>query len=481
MILGKKAKKLCSGIMAAMLLMQPLTQPVMVHAGAVEPGGGDEATTGRTYYFSTLHENSSNEGTEENPFITLEKINDLDIQPGDRLLLERGAEFNGQFIHLTEEGENGQEPIIIEPYGEGTARPRINTNGAGVWEQDYRGRLDNSAHKRQGNVSSSILLKDTENIIIRGLEITNYANLEETSAEFKDPNRMDRTGVAGMAQNRGTLENIILDDLYIHDVTGNIINKHMLNGGIYFICALPDSVSTNNDAIEAANVPKFDGLTIQNCHVEDVSRWGIAVAYTIYWNKFTSTAISDDVAQTYGSSNVVIKNNYLKDVGGDAITTMYCYQPLVESNVSQSAAKYISSEFFPNTNHRVAAGVWPWKCKDALFRRNECFDMQNYLHGNNDAQAWDADSGDGTIYEYNYSHGNSGGVVMFCAGQAYKSTFRYNISQNDERGMLCIPGNPDAHVYNNTFYIKEGVNIIPNDFKNGVAKVENNIFYYAGS
>ena len=100
MILGKKAKKLCSGIMAAMLLMQPLTQPVMVHAGAVVPGGGDEATTGNTYYFSTLNESSSEDGTQANPYKSLAKISELNIQPGDKILLERGSEFNNQYIHL---------------------------------------------------------------------------------------------------------------------------------------------------------------------------------------------------------------------------------------------------------------------------------------------------------------------------------------------------------------------------------------------
>ena len=274
----------------------------------------------------------------------------------------------------------------------------------------------------------------------------------------------------------------MLENLYVHDVKGNIIDKHMLNGGIYFGSFLPDGVESNTTAIAEEDIPRYDDLVIEGCHVENVSRWGIAAAYTAYHNKMQSlTAIPDEISRQWGSTNVIMRNNYVKDVGGDGITPMHCFRPIVEYNVCQGGGKYIREDLFPNTNHRVAAGVWPWKCKDALFRRNECFDMQNYLHGNNDAQAWDADSGDGTIYEYNYSHGNSGGAVMFCAGQAYKSTFRYNISQNDERGMLCIPGNPDAHVYNNTFYIKEGVNIIPNDFKNGVAKVENNIFYYAGS
>ena len=483
MNLGKKAKKLCSGILAAVLLLQPLAQPMMLQAAEVPDSTETTTTSGKTYYFSTLKTDSTEDGTQENPYKSLDKIEDLDIQPGDQILLERGSEFNDQYIHLMEKGDSAGEPIIIEPYGDETAdRPKINTNGKGVWEQDYGARLDSTAHKRNGDVSSAILLKDTENIEIRGLEITNWVEVEADGKAYNDVNLIDRTGVAGMAQNKGTLEHIVLDDLYIHDIKGNIVNKHMLNGGIYFICALPDSVTGYKDTIAADAVPKFDGLTIENCHLDNVSRWGIAAAYTIYWEKFGAMVIPDDVAKTYGSSNVVIRNNYLNDIGGDAITTMYCYKPVVEGNVSQGAARDIKSSHWPaNTGHKVAAGIWPWKCKDSIFQRNECFDMQNYLTGNQDAQAWDADWGDGTIYQYNYSHGNSGGCVMICGAQAYRTTFRYNISQNDLRGLLCIPGNPDLHAYNNTFYVKEGVPVVPNDFGNGVANVENNIFYYAGS
>ena len=96
-------------------------------------------------------------------------------------------------------------------------------------------------------------------------------------------------------------------------------------------------------------------------------------------------------------------------------------------------------------------------------------------------KAVDADSGDGTLYQYNYSHGNSGGAVMFCLQQAVNSTFRYNISQNDMIGPLNIPSNPDAHIYNNTFYIAQGVPLIRPDMKNGAATIENNIIYYSGT
>ena len=39
--------------------------------------------------------------------------------------------------------------------------------------------------------------------------------------------------------------------------------------------------------------------------------------------------------KTYASSDVVIQNNYLNNVGGDAITTMYIDRPVIQYNVSE--------------------------------------------------------------------------------------------------------------------------------------------------
>ena len=41
--------------------------------------------------------------------------------------------------------------------------------------------------------------------------------------------------------------------------------------------------------------------------------------------------------------------------------------------------------------------------------------------------AYDADSGDGSIYEYNYSRQNEGGCVMFCLEESIHNIFRKNV------------------------------------------------------
>ena len=84
---------------------------------------------------------------------------------------------------------------------------------------------------------------------------------------------MNRTGVAAVAQNKGTIDHIYLDDLYVHDVIGNVYDKHMNNGGIYFTVAMPE-----NEA--ETGIAKYDDVKIENCYVDYVNRWGIAVGYT---------------------------------------------------------------------------------------------------------------------------------------------------------------------------------------------------------
>ena len=76
---------------------------------------------------------------------------------------------------------------------------------------------------------------------------------------------------------------------------------------------------------------------------------------------------------------MVIRDNYVKAAGGDGITAMYALRPLVEHNTADSVACEINDRIYCRPENRagkVAAGIWPWKCKDALFRCNEVADTR---------------------------------------------------------------------------------------------------------
>ena len=495
-----------------------VTTGVTMGAAATARTYKDSGTT--TYYVSSKSGSDNNDGsTPEKAFYSLHKINELNLQPGAKVYLERGSVFENQYLHLNGGGADGN-PVVIDAYGTGVA-PVINTNGNGVWYQNYRKNLDNPRHLRHGYVSSSILIYDVEYIEVKNIAMTNFGRYGETEgADFVNlgsydggtvpgetgysengnivgtyswGGKMSRTGVAGVSQNVGTMDHIYLQNLDIENVYGNVIYKHMDNGGIYFtIAAALDEAATG--------IPKINDLRIEGCYLKRVSRWGIAAAYTgAYCNAFGGAAISDETCQKYGVINLYIGHNYLEEVGGDPITTMYAYEPLVEYNVSQkggremSGSGYMNSTPYHGNSGSVSAGIWPWKCKTALFEHNECYTMMysNRYGGNNDAQPWDADSGDSTIYQYNYSAGNTGGCIMFCYTEAYNSVFRYNVSYQDgvpaaqnqnssNRGILDFSSSPNGQVYNNTFIMAEGTPVYHNK-TDSPTKVENNIFFNLGN
>ena len=484
-----------------------LIAPSSALAGDATPAA---ASTGTTYYVSSTHGDDGNAGTDKgHPWKTLDKVNAIatDLKPGDSVLLERGSTFRDQYLHIKDTSGTADAPITIADYGDASAaKPVIAANGVkgSQWYQDYRARVGN--HKNKGTVSSTILLKDVSYITVKNLEITNddpdvhdpidtwkwtdTADSDGTKLD-RSADRMDRTGVAGIAENGTTMSHVTLEGLNIHDVDGNIYNKHMANGGIYFMAhyARENKSAADNTWLQN-HISRFDHITIKDNIVKDVDRWGIAVGYTAYLNFIDATwgdgSIDDDLIAKYGQTNVTIENNYVKGAGGDAITLMYCDRPVIQYNVGDSVSKHMNDVDYPHDAAHggryggwVAAGIWPWRCKDPIFQYNEMYNNLNSEHGNGDGQAWDADYGDGTLYQYNYSYGNSFASLMICNQYAINTTFRYNISQNDRRGVFDLPGNgPGNHIYNNTVYIGKDSAVLTGR-SNSQAKFENNIFINA--
>ncbi|HIY11372.1 MAG TPA: polyhydroxyalkanoate depolymerase [Candidatus Anaerofilum excrementigallinarum] len=421
------------------------------------------------YYISDKTGNDDNPGTSPQKALrSLAAIGERVLAPGDEIRLERGSVFRGQALHLCAQGTAGS-PIVVGSYGEGPL-PVIQARGSGLWYQDYGCELDTPTHVWRGYVSSAVLLYDCEYIRLEDLEICNDGPVR--GERYSQADKLNRTGVAVVAQQRGTLHNIELQRLYIHDVRGNVYDKHLNNGGIYCTALRPTD--------PAAGIARYDGLYIHHCRVENCSRWGIAAGYTYTHSFFTGKELDDKVVETYGHTNVVLEYNFVRDIGGDGITPMYCLRPLVQFNVSDRVANEINDQVYTLAGERAgktAAAIWPWKCKDALFQYNEAY---NTCY-NQDGQAWDADSGDGTIYQYNYSYNNAGGCVMFCEGESVNNIFRCNISLFDGDGVINPAHNPDdARIYNNTFILRQDVAFIRHNMSGGHMLVENNIICRTG-
>ncbi|MEG2421880.1 MAG: polyhydroxyalkanoate depolymerase, partial [Oscillospiraceae bacterium] len=188
--------------------------------------------------------------------------------------------------------------------------------------------------------------------------------------------------------------------------------------------------------------------------VKNVSRTGISVgsSHSAHSWEGHGGRIPADVKTNYGHTKVLIKNNFVDHAGGDGIVPQFCISPVIEHNICAAA----SQETTPGGggSGQYSAGIWPWRCEDAVFQFNEAYGTKT----NGDGQSYDCDSNRGTVYQYNYSHDNEGGFMLFCREQSLDSVVRYNVSQNDLRGLFVNSSTNGNHqIYNNTFYIGSGV------------------------
>ena len=140
-----------------------------------------------TYYVSAAGNDANDGKSEAKPLKTLAAVNKLTLHAGDKILLKRGDVFNNQHLCISGDksfkfndgttcayqADSDGAPLVISAYGEGE-KPIIAANGQGQWKLDYGLTLVHSQHYlAKDAVSSTVMLKDAENIELSDLEITN--------------------------------------------------------------------------------------------------------------------------------------------------------------------------------------------------------------------------------------------------------------------------------------------------------------------
>lgn len=356
---------------------------------------------------------ANGDGTIASPWNTLEKANTTTFAPGDQLLLKRGSSCEGTLRPLGS-GKAGS-PIVVDAYGPGEAKPVI--NGAGI--------------------DATVQLENQQYWEIRNLEITNVDT--DAGKHYKN----ERRGLVVKVQDIGQANYYRIENLNIHDVYGEGKKDLRGSGGIQFEVYASDVV--------AERVPTwFNDVVIANNTVENVNRSGINMSTRwkcraeVGWD---GCAGVDRVNLPWTpSTGLVIRGNTVKNVGGDGIVVQMNKDALVEYNTVSDTANR------PNGSN---AGVWAWNADGTTFQYNEVFDTKK-LPGNNDGNAFDVDYGtNDTLFQYNYSHDNEGGMMLFCGcgGLTSQATFRYNVSENDKGRINFVAGASEAEFYNNTIIL----------------------------
>lgn len=397
-------------------------------------------TVGTNYYMDSENGNDNNDGlSPETAWKSLDMIDQKEFQPGDKILFRQGTEYYGKF----------------HPLGSGTKENPISID---IYEGDVIGKEagERAAIHGEGKYPHVIFLENMSNWNISNMEVSNKGKDHNTKL----------VGVNIEITEPGVQSGFHLDNLYVHDVTGTLDGKDQRNGGIYF------TVNADREAIEGTTT-HFQDVLIENCYVKDVSRTGISMGWTIMDGALYgyNGEIPQDMVDKYYHKNVVVRNNYVERAGGDSIVVMETDKPLVEYNVAANGSQNTAE----NPSAMYNAGIWPWRCEDAVFQYNEAFGTKY----NGDGQAFDCDFSDRTLYQYNYSHDNEGGFMLVCKEESLNSVVRYNISQNDKSRLFMLSNPNQVVFYNNTFYMNSDETNIDSGH-GGKAFMYNNIFYNAG-
>lgn len=344
-----------------------------------------------TYHVDSVRGKDTNSGlSPQAAWRSLEKVNSSRFQPGDRVLFKRGGTWKGS-LRPASSGAAGA-PIAIDAYGSG-AYPRIDAGGL---------------------AEDALRLYNVQWIEVRNLELTNRGD-----------RRVPRRGVHIFLDNFGTGHHIVVSGLYIHDVDGS--NETKDNGGIIF--------RTNGDRTPS----RFDGLLIERNIIWRVDRSAIA-AQSYHWQR----------DRWHPSLNVVIRDNFASDIGGDGIVPWATQGALVEHNIVRDANKRANT---------YNAGIWPWSTDDSVFRWNDAGFVRTTLDG----QGFDSDyNSRNTVFEYNYSHDNEGGFMLICSPGKRDAAqnlgnigtvVRHNISRNDRVRIFHVSAAENTLVHDNVIYV----------------------------
>jgi len=329
-----------------------------------------------SYHFDSVNGDDKNHGTSPaHPFQSLAKIKELKLHPGDKILLKSGSVFTEQ-LFFSGKGDS-LHPVEIGKYG-GDARPHIKGDGK----------------------TAAVHILNSAYFVLRDLEISNRG---ETLVEGLN-------GVLVELKNYGVAKNIVVENLFVHDVTGSLVKEKGGGDAIHFINYhddKPDSV-----------LSCFDGLLVQNCHVKNCQRNGIMM-----WGNWIRS-------KWFPSRNVVIRNNLIEGVPGDGIVPVGCESPVVEYNIMRDCPATLPAS-------EACDGIWPWSCDNVLIQYNIVDGHKSVVDGYGFDSDWNSTN---SLFQYNLSMNNDGGFMLICNSGGWTPDWsigntgtrvQYNLSIND--------------------------------------------------
>ncbi len=354
----------------------------------------------KTYYISTQGNDSTDGLSASTAWKSIDKVNSIVFQPGDKILFKGGETWHGQLFPKGSGVESN--PITLTSYGEG--RPVIDfddAEGAGI-------RLTDQSHWR-----------------IHNMEVTSGSQPKVG---------IGRQGIVAISAKQDCAD-LKITNCYMHDIWGQL-------GG-------------NTD---------YCGYNSAGILVKSLTHWGHPDMKRTRWkdvevgNNTIQRMDKCGIIVLSCKTGMRVHHNYIEDTGGDGIFCGGCDYAFIEYNVAKrtclrSGYPYIQGDdnWWPHT-----AAIWIQDAEGTIMQYNAVYDTHRQP-GNGDGEAYDFDFNCiRCIAQYNYSENNGGFLLIM--NRTFENIARYNISVNDQTHLVQMQcANTERNlIYNNVFYIDYG-------------------------
>ncbi|EGV20100.1 right-handed parallel beta-helix repeat-containing protein [Thiocapsa marina] len=358
------------------------------------------ASFGTDYYVSAAGRDTNSGGSSQAPWRSLDKINDLILDPGDRVFLRGGDSFSGNLYFDAFDRGTAASPIRIGSYGSGRATI-LAGDGDGIF-----------AYNTAGFVISNLNIRGSGANVNEGAGIIFYTDLpggvklDKVTLSKIDASGFHHAGVEIGAWNGTTgFKNVSIDGVRAYDNAKNGItvwgyDAPGFKGYAHTKVYITGSFAYRNEGISGAREPTGNGIVISNV---DGGRIARCVAH------------SNGVRNTSSSGPIGI----------------WAWR-----------ANRITIQFNESYGNRTTSGAADGGGFDLDGGVTNSILQYNYSHEN-----------DGAGYL----------LAQYDSAPSFKNNvIRYNISQNDGRrntygGIMVWSKAPleisNSHIYNNTIYI----------------------------
>ena len=360
------------------------------------------------YHLSESNGDDSNLGTENSPWKTIEKINSINLLPGDQVLFKKGDTFKGH-LEINNSGTS-ENPIIIGSYGTGNL-PIITGQVGADFGGDYQ---------------EAIFVENQDNIIFQDIEVNNERLTDRIGVNEEDAYGIYILNSGDEIQRNYSFKNVTFKKVYAPKA---VLDPESFNG--LEVAAVRIESTKNSESGKEKNI---ENILMEDCYFSNLQRLGVHIKHL-----GAKTGIGNDEINC--NKDLIFRNNEFHNLGGTCILPIRTYNCLIENNIFDRPGDN-SDPRMPNRG----SSVWTWRCHNTVIQHNQCLHVRGYL----DSHGIHIDHENvNTFVQYNYMEDCEGGFVEILGGNV-NAVYRFNVSVND--GWRDNPGWINS---NHTLWINE--------------------------